>query len=81
MVDKVQQTEETDDVAALLFLAVLVNRMGGKAFMSVDELTANWDQSAIEFNTQRDDDGEPVGIGLRTLSRDDALAIYKEHNV
>lgn len=81
MVEKVQQAEENEEVAALLFLAVLVNRMGGKAFMSVDELTANWDQSAIEFNTQRDDNGEPLGISLRTLSPGDAMAIYKEHNV
>lgn len=73
--------EQTDDVAALLFLATLVNRHGGVVFMSVDELSANFDKSAIEFTTQRGDDGEPTGVTLRTLERDDAMAIYKEFNV
>jgi len=78
-----ETTEAVDpnELAVLLFLAVLLNRMGGSAFMTVDEMTANWDKSAILFETKRDESGEPEGIHLRTLERGDAEAIYKEHNV
>lgn len=82
MPDEVRTHEATEEHSTtLIFLAILLNRMGGSTVITVDEITDNFERSAVEYETVRDDGGEPVSVRLRTLANDDAVAIYQEFNV
>ena len=80
MIETVSVDDDDEHQATLIFLAALLNRIGGEAFVSSEEVADTVMRSAVRFTKEYENE-EIVGVRLVTLDQEDAMAIYREMNL